>query len=187
MKPFLVVALGLAALRLPADEPAPPVATPAEPVAPPSAQVVVPAPPPAAAETVAAPLAAVEALPATLTFGPARETPPESPGFGEAAATRSDLQFSEGVLTGPAAVELAVPRPGTNVVRVQGIGPRAVKPSRFGSFFQLFNPFAPATETMEAQPVSWYDGRLNVAPLPRALRDEKVETPVGGVVVSVGR
>lgn len=186
MKPFLILTLGLAILRLPADEPATPAATPAETAATLPAPAVVPAPPPAAAETVSAPLAGVEVLPTALTFEPTRETPPEGPGLGEATATQSDLQFSEGLLNGPV-VELDVPRPGTNVVRIQGIGPRAVKPSRFGSFFQLFNPFAPATETMEAQPVSWYDGQLNVAPLPRALRDEKTETPVGGVVVSVGR
>lgn len=184
MKPFLFLVLGLVALRLPADEPAPPVVTPAEPAVTLPAPAVVSAPPPTVAETETAPLAGVEVLPAGLTFEPARETPTD--GFGGAGATQSDLQFNEGLLNDPV-VELAVPRPGTNVVRVQGIGPRAVKPSRFGSFIQLFNPFAPATETMEAQSVSWYDGQLNVAPRPRALRDEKTETPVGGVVVSVGR
>ncbi|HMO65393.1 MAG TPA: hypothetical protein PKE47_09270 [Verrucomicrobiota bacterium] len=180
MKSSHLLALGLLALRLPADEPAPLAAAPAKLAVPPAAAAT----PPAAAETETAATAAAEVLPAGLSFAPASETPPE--GFGGTGASQSDLQFSESLL-GEVETELTTPRVSTNVVRVQGIAPRAVKPSRFGSFFQLFNPLAPAGETMEAQTVSWYDGQLNTAPRPRALRDEKTETPVGGVVVSVGR
>lgn len=191
-KPLLLLALFAAINRLHADDPpsAPPAAPraveAAAPASPAPAVVPAAAAPPAAAtgaepasETVTEP-----PVPAGLSFEPARETPPPAETTAEPAA--AELRFSDRLLADPEA-DLSAVRIATNALRIQGIGARAVKPSKFGSFFQLFNPLAPVSEGMEAQPVYWYDGQLNSAAKPRGLRDEKTETPVGGVVISVGK
>lgn len=196
MKKLLLLALFAAITRLHADDPAtaPPASPKAEEVAAPASPDPAdladkPAEPAApAAASVAGPgreTASETAVPAGLSFEPASETPPPAETTAEPAAA-SELRFSDRLLADPEA-DLTTPRVATNLLRVQGIGARIVRPSKFGSFFQLFNPLAPVEEGMESQPVYWYDGQLNTAARPRGLRDDRTETPVGGVVVSVGK
>lgn len=190
MNKLLLLALLATAspLRAIDDPPAPP------PAGPRAEETTAPATPAVPSATVTAPAegGAAPAEPDTpavppegLSFEPARETPPAEVA-GDVAAAAGELRFTDRLLADPEA-DITTPRVSTNALRIQGIGARAVRPSKFGSFFQLFNPLAPVEEGMEAQPVYWYDGQLNTAAKPRGLRDDRTETPVGGVVVSVGK
>lgn len=64
-----------------------------------------------------------------------------------------------------------------------GVLPRLARPERrgFGGFLagfaNLFNPFAPTRHGVAAGETHWYDGQGNIAPKPRAFRDERTHEP----------
>jgi hypothetical protein len=74
--------------------------------------------------------------------------------------------------------------PDTNRVgEVRSVLPRLTRTERRGfggfltSFANLFNPFAPIEEGVSAGGEHWYDGRINTAPVPRVMRDERYHEP----------
>lgn len=178
MKLLSGLLLPLLAVRALADEPAAP-ATPNLAVTAPAAAAPAPitAPPAEAAPAATNAVAAVTAMPA---LG-------DEAGLSLAPVTAGELQFNERLRRTEVETDLATPLPATNTIELRGLAPRVARPSKFGSVLQLFNPFAPVDPAAEPPPVNFYDGELRVTPRPRAFRDDKTETPVGGQLISVGK
>lgn len=172
-------------LALAEDPPASPPSVPAPPAAPAPA----PAPADVATETVPTPLVRMPAPPSLL---PAEATAPagapvkaaapvveEKPGAALAGGGELSWKADGVTLRQPAAAASTITLRTNRSLESGGSLPRLVKPERrtFGGFMagfaNLFNPFAPTSQGVAASQANWYDAQPNVAPLPRAFRDER--------------
>lgn len=118
-------------------------------------------------------------------------TPPagiESTAAATNAVTTGNAEF--GLQGGT--VSVASPDPSvlrTNrIIESRGAIPKVLKPERRGvggflaGFANLFNPLAPVDQGTGGAAEYWYDGQLNVAPLPRSFQDERRHEPQIGLM-----
>lgn len=175
----LVALASLLAVAQDAPSPPPPAqaaAQPAQAPAQPAPAVTEPASPSTTPRPQAAP--PIVRLPISDTPAPA----PSGLGLSGPGLPTANSQLgwsSDGVGLRTPASTLRTNRP----IEFRGAVPRLIRPQRrtFGGFItgfaNLLNPFAPVEQGVGSPQGNWYDGRNNVAPLPRGFRDERSHEP----------